>query len=428
MYSVWICYDNQFCRMEKTTASQSNTPEISLQDEPANNSASDSHTNNLSINEIDDDTEHILRGDAIGDTMYSQSFAVKTLLKLSDIQWNADLEEDLCFLWDMTVEKDVCAYLFTMSYPSIACDVIMKYDENRLIEIIIGIFANILCGDCEKNVSQEEAATVLNVLESDDPLILVQVVRFIKAMSHVDPKLTFITSDVLNKLSFILANSLNQDLLLKSLDALSSVMVDNKLDKDLVKSELFSSSLTAYQVIRKSENDGCMEEYFSADMQTAFTHLMNIVTSFATFLDDLDEKQTILSEIKDTCTSLINEVSEILHFYKKEENLFPLSESFTFYIESLSYACSIFEINYDKTLFINILSIVNLLIKHNSLDISMFSELLCYLVSVSNVDLIKKDLESFSEKEVALIMEKYKSDLKNSDSECCHQILKNYVH
>lgn len=386
----------------------------------------DNHSINPSINEIDNDTDHILRGDAIGDTMYSQSFTVKTLLKLSDVEWNTDLEEDLCFLWDMTVEKDVCSYLFSLSYPSIACDVVTKYEENRLVEIVIGILANILCANCEKNISKEEIGIILRVLDSDDPLILVQVVRFIKVLSHIDNKLTFVTNDILSKLSFILANSLNQDLLMKSLDALSSIMIDNKLDKSLMSCELCSAALTAYQVIKNDKNkteDDCL----SSELQIAFTHLMNIVTGFATFVDELDDKESVLNEINVFSCSLINEANDILHFYRKEENLLPCSETFTFYIESLSYICPIFHVNYDKTLFINILSIVNLLITNDSMESGIFSELLCYLISLSDIDRIKKDLEGFSEKEVSSVIKKFKRDFENSDSESCREIVRNYA-
>lgn len=414
--------------MEKSPAvsQPKEIPASSADNPPENgeNSSQVNHSNNLSVNEIDDDTEHKLRGDAIGDTMYSHSFTVKTLLRLSEIEWNADLEEDLCFLWDMTVEKDVCAFLFSVAYPSIACDVITKYyDENRLVEIVIGIFANILCADCAKNISKEQTAIILRALDSDDPLILVQVVRFIKAMSHVDNELTFITNDILSKLSFVLANSLNQDLLLKSLDALSSIMIDNKLDTSLMKCELCSAALTAYQAI-KSERE---EERLSSEIQNAFTHLLNIFTSFATFVDDLQSKETVLNDIKAISSSLVAETSEVLNLYKSEESLLPVSDTFTFYIESLSYICPIFGVEYDKTLFINILGIVNLLIRNDNLDISMFSELLCYLISVTDVDRIKKDLEGFSEKEVRLIVKKFQTDFEKSDSECCREIARNYI-
>ncbi|XP_057654900.1 protein saal1 isoform X2 [Diorhabda carinulata] len=62
---------------------------------------------NIDVTDLDEETVKKLRGDAIGDTLYSQSFVLKTLLKFSDLQWNDQVEEDLCFLWDMTVEKDL---------------------------------------------------------------------------------------------------------------------------------------------------------------------------------------------------------------------------------------------------------------------------------------------------------------------------------
>lgn len=94
--------------------------------ETENNNTSNGATtaNLINAEDLDEEIEVKLRGDAIGETMYSQSFVAKTLLKLSDVEWNEEFEEDLCSLWDMTVERDVCEYLFELAYPSIASIVV----------------------------------------------------------------------------------------------------------------------------------------------------------------------------------------------------------------------------------------------------------------------------------------------------------------
>lgn len=60
-------------------------------------------------NEEQEDLEN-LKGDAIGSTLYSERFVLKTLLKLSqglekELAENEPFENDLCALWDMTMEE-----------------------------------------------------------------------------------------------------------------------------------------------------------------------------------------------------------------------------------------------------------------------------------------------------------------------------------
>lgn len=379
------------------------------------------HSANISATEIGgDDIENKLRGDAIGDSMYSQSFVVKTLLKLSDLKWDKDTEEDLCSLWDMTVEKDVCAYLFDLSYPSLACSVIQNSDENRLIEIIIGILANIFCADCAKSISDVERETALEVLSSDDPLVLIQVVRLIKALSHLDEQLNFVTSDILNKFSFILLNSLNVDLICNSLDALSTVLANDNFDKQLLTPELLNASLVAYQSISCVDEDAYFFE--SSVHQTSFTHLMTLVTCFTSYIDTSSGKY-LLEEIEEYKTSLRIEIIKVLKFYSDQENLIPISDKFKFYVESFSYCFPILSIDYESALFINILDIILILIKNDSLDTGDFSDLVCYLICKADINQLKIDSEKLSANDMMLVLKTFQKHLDMYDNEKCQQLL-----
>lgn len=97
------------------------------------------------------------------------------------------------------------------------------YTEERLIEIVVGILANIFCANCPKTISDEEITAIFSLLNCDDPLILLQVVRFVKALSVHDESLTFLNREMVEKFTFILANSLNSALLTNCLDALAAL-------------------------------------------------------------------------------------------------------------------------------------------------------------------------------------------------------------
>lgn len=377
---------------------------------------------NFSIDQLDQNTESKLRGDAIGETMYSESFVVKTLLKLSDVVWNTELEDDLCFLWDMTLEKDVCDYLFNLKYPAIACGVIIKYDENRLIEIVIGILANIFSVECTKAITDEEILTVLEILNSDDPLILIQVVRFVKAVSYFDKDLKFLTGATLDKLYFILGNSLNVDLLKSTLDALSTLVMNSNFDQKLFKVDMINSCLNAYQTIRKESSDD--DNYISSEVQFAFTHVLNVITSFSTYIDSHYNKN--VNEIAPCREIILNEFNILLNHYTNEDYLLPVNEHFTFYIETISYICPILNIGYNKDMFKNLLTIIDLLIKNDYLDVSLFSDAIYYFVSIAEIEQVKKDVQDFPGETICEIVDKFKSVLEESNNEQCKLILSFY--
>lgn len=379
---------------------------------------------NLSIIELDDDTEAKLKGDAIGDTMYSQTFVAKTLLKLSDMQWNKELEEELCSLWDMTVEKDVCAYLFELSYPSIASVVVKMYTEERLIEIIVGILANIFCANCTKNILVEDINTVLQILDLDDPLILVQVTRFIKALSHFDKSLKFLNMDIIDKLTTILTNSLNISLLSTCLDTLASLSSNDVFSNNYLTASLYSSCLIAYKTIVSRENHSFFFE--SVETQTAFTHLITIITGFCSYID-VKQELVLLQEIRKSNIYLLDEVKKVLQFYTNDSNLFPITDAFKFFIESFSYHLPILSIGYDSYIFKKLLKIIISLIENNCLETEDFSELLCYLVCNTDLEQLEKDTEKFEKKDVVIVLNKFRNDLVACDNNVCKEILSNYI-
>ncbi|KAJ8920107.1 hypothetical protein NQ315_011763 [Exocentrus adspersus] len=349
----------------------------------------DGPSNNISANDLDEETHAKLRGDAIGDTLYSQTFVLKTLLQFSDLQWNEEVEEDLCFLWDMTVEKDVCKYLFEISFPSLACDALQKYTENRFVEIVIGILANILCGDCEKSITNEEINIVLKELETDDHLVLIQVVRFITASAHMLDSVSFVTSEVLGKLTFILYNSTNSDLLLKTLEALAKTTTDFKLDEMLIGIDVFKSSLAAYKSIV-----GELDDEFGLDSkekQQACKYMLEISTNFCAYINRSNNSE--LASVFRNCSNIfVNEIIRILNYYSHEENLLPITDEFIFYISVLRFVLETLHVNYMSDIF---LPLTKILRKWGELYDTMV-ELECFMFYRGTPEVLSKDLKRFS--------------------------------
>ncbi|KAJ8967237.1 hypothetical protein NQ317_007599 [Molorchus minor] len=218
--------------------------------------------NNISVCDLDEETNSKLRGDAIGDTLYSQSFVLKTLLQFSDLKWSEQVEDDLCFLWDMTMEKDE-------------------------------FLANILCSDCDKNITEEQICIVLREMNTDDPLVLIQIVRFISAVVHISNELLFISEFELDKLKFILCNSTNNELLLKTLEVVAKLTTNFKLNKDLLDFEVILSSLSSYKLIITSEENNKFE-LATSEKQLACKHFLQVVSNVCAYIDRFENEHLLL--------------------------------------------------------------------------------------------------------------------------------------
>jgi hypothetical protein len=130
-----------------------------------------------------------MKGDSIGDTLFSERFVLKTILKLSELQSPVSedeaFEKDLCNLWDMTVDKDVVNFLMEKEALDLFTTIIQNTDDDRLIEILIGIIGNLCCSPEVVNQLLENEDVITSLLEtvqSTDALILVQYMRLLGAL------------------------------------------------------------------------------------------------------------------------------------------------------------------------------------------------------------------------------------------------------
>lgn len=131
-----------------------------------------------------------IKGDAIGSTLYSSRFVLRTLLRLNDNKAIShplaeDLEKDLCTLWDMTIEPDVVRLLLEHHMLEHFGTIIRDTDDQRLTEILVGLIGN-MCATLDDarmvlSLSAATMATLLHLVTCSDALILVQLMRLLHA-------------------------------------------------------------------------------------------------------------------------------------------------------------------------------------------------------------------------------------------------------
>ncbi|XP_021929302.1 uncharacterized protein LOC110834446 isoform X2 [Zootermopsis nevadensis] len=133
------------------------------------------------------DDANRMRGDAIGNTLYSECWVIKILMKLtkfSSEDWSEDMETELCLLWDMTIEPDVVELLMQHNFLDLTSRIIHHTNIPRLMEILVGIIGNLTC---VPRVRKEIARKVdiirmlLELLSMPDVPTLLQLMRLLQA-------------------------------------------------------------------------------------------------------------------------------------------------------------------------------------------------------------------------------------------------------
>lgn len=218
---------------ESTAESEISPNEVSLNDSPINPCFNPSLPSEIQPEDIVK-----IKGDAIGDTLYSERYVLSILLKLAPNQneLSEEFEKDLCTLWDMTIEKDVVKLLLIEhDVLDLFCIVIQTTENARLLEILVGIIGNMCCFPETRNVicyKNELMSTILNLIDSDDALTLIQLMRFIRSALVFDNSGDEIVwlyhfscvENFIEKVAFILENSTSATLLLLCYEALNAML------------------------------------------------------------------------------------------------------------------------------------------------------------------------------------------------------------
>lgn len=194
-----------------------------------------------------------LAGDAIGETLFSERWVLRTLMKLTEVvsqvvkddpnaddddseapqELDKEIELLLSQLWDMSADKDVVVFLLSLPTLDVIADAMTFTKMPRLTEIVAGILGNMACVDEALAKITEHSRLVsvtLQLLDMSDPPTLTEAFRFlltcIRSKSHMVTWLKIIQEDknFLPHLTFIMASSTNVRLLTMAADFVDVVL------------------------------------------------------------------------------------------------------------------------------------------------------------------------------------------------------------
>ncbi|XP_059614920.1 protein saal1 [Phlebotomus argentipes] len=265
---------------------------------------------NPSCDELEIDQEK-LKGDAIGESLYSERFVLSTLIKLTKLEENEELsedfEKDLCILWDMTIEKDVIRLLLSHNVLELFTQIIQSTEDVRLTEILVGIIGN-MCSlpETRDNLCEnpQVVGPILELISSFDPPTLVQLMRLLHAClvfeNTGDETVWFQhfcnVDGFVEKFAFILTNSVNRSLLFTAYEALNAIaakfaMIEFQPEESvqlkdvLLKPELIAGIIEALrQLIPDAQNDLEM-----LDLTDRRKKIMNLFLDINAILSQYDE-------------------------------------------------------------------------------------------------------------------------------------------
>ncbi|XP_072377287.1 uncharacterized protein [Diabrotica undecimpunctata] len=419
--------------MENSECNSEITKEKDTKSEESNTVVDDNGfrlSSNIDANDLDKETAEKLKGDTIGDTLYSQSFVLKTLLQFSELQWDEQVEEDLCFLWDMTVERDVCKFLLDVSYPSITAAAVVQHSENnRFVEIVIGVLANVFCSGCDNSMKKEEITIILGVLQSDDPLVLVQVMRFISVSVESSALiLSLIDENIFGQICFILKNSVNTDLLLKTMEAVAKLTTNFRIKEALVTYNVYDSVMICYNTLIKMDGD-----QFDPDTKekvSSIRYMVEIIVNVYAYIEHF-EKDQLLTQIQANSNIFVNEILKILGFFCLEENLLPVTDNLIFIMSAIAYIYTNLKLNYIPDIFLSVTKILEQLIDIKDEVGDIFDsalELQCYLISCTKEEDIQRDLKCLSRSTVKKVLNVVNENFSkyNLSSDISDSLLKYY--
>lgn len=229
-------HDNDIETEPSTETAQQNGSTEST--EVATNATTDeaNESENCNPERMPDELKDIFLVDAIGDTLYSKRFVLKTLVNLNKVEnkLSDEFEKDLCTLWDMTIEKDVIRLLLQHSVLDVFSDLIKMSEDQRLVEILLGIIGN-MCSLSETREAlcqqPEVMIPIIDLISCSDSLILVQLMRLFHTClvfeNSGDEYIWFqhfrCADNFVEKFAFLLSNSMSTSLLVHAYEALNAI-------------------------------------------------------------------------------------------------------------------------------------------------------------------------------------------------------------
>ncbi|XP_076970279.1 protein SAAL1 [Tamandua tetradactyla] len=188
-----------------------------------------------------EDEEKGAEGDCIGRTVYSKHWLFGVLSGLiqlvspentksgsddegQQMELDEEMENEVCRLWDMSMDEDVALFLQEFNAPDIFMGVLAKSKCPRLREICVGILGNMACFQeicvsisSDKNLGQ----VLLHCLYDSDPPTLLEISRLLlTCLSQTEVASVWVERirehpPIYDSICFIMSSSTNVDLLVK---------------------------------------------------------------------------------------------------------------------------------------------------------------------------------------------------------------------
>ncbi|XP_036029997.1 protein SAAL1 isoform X1 [Onychomys torridus] len=188
-----------------------------------------------------EDEEDLAGGDCIGNTVYSKHWLFGVLSGLIQIvtlesdksgsnddeqqmELAEEMENEICRVWDMSMDEDVALFLQEFKAPDIFMGVLAKSRCPRLREICVGILGNMACFQeiCVSISSCEDRGQVILqcLCDSDPPTLLETSRLLLTCLSQTEVASVWVERirehpSIYASVCFIMSSSTNADLLVK---------------------------------------------------------------------------------------------------------------------------------------------------------------------------------------------------------------------
>lgn len=382
---------------------------------------------NLTNDEIDINDQEKLKGDAIGETMYSERFVLKTLLSLMEDKWTEDMENDLCSLWDMTTDKDIINFLLSHDFVKLSLSVIQKTDEIRLIEIMVGIVGNMCCypETCEE-VYNSDYEVYLSLIKVTDTPLLIQLMRLLKSLffDENNKHCLLINEQLFQQVNFILCSSQNTELLIYTLQVLAEIIDKNKTDL-LLENIVMSNVNEAFnQLFKNVFDDEDTTGYLSQEHEKIITSYLKVLQNISiSLIEEVDEEKSnkILTNLQNSSDNTLTYIETILSLCCDIDIFTSMQKNVEFYIYCSAQYIMIIKPPFNLKILelsINIFDIV--LCEKIEFDKEVLPEIInviCYMINKGDIEVLKKLFRTWPEEKMVFLLKENIMDKNQCDDD-----------
>ncbi|KAK3608494.1 hypothetical protein CHS0354_010343 [Potamilus streckersoni] len=247
------------------------------------------------------DNPELLIAESIGNTAFSKHWFFTTLLKLIEevdreneeteselvVDVDEDLQNELCKLWDMSMNSEVTQFLLEFKAVEILTGVIEKSKAPRVTEISVGILCNMACDSsiCQVIANQPKLIElILLLLESSDAPTLVETTRFLfTCVSNPSAQENWIKAireaeNFQEHIQFIFQSSTNCDLLKNTAELVHSLLdIEGNLCETWATQEFVQTLLEAVHQIG----------YGHSEALEIFLHIFQLISTTETGVEAL---------------------------------------------------------------------------------------------------------------------------------------------